>query len=456
MKKRVEEISSHPLNEEIYSLSNVDDLVFSIAEKGLLQPIILNQHDQIISGHRRFSAVKELGWDEVECEVVETTSQEEEAELLVHHNKQRVKTWKERVSEAQILFPLFRKGQGKRTDLTSVRTNRGSARDMVASTLGIPPTTLHKVLKIFELDPEMLDLVDKGQTTLHQAFVEVRKRQDDKEALAGRNRIGTPLTKEEDFQIYYKSSSNLSELEDQSVQLIFTSPPYWKKRVYVEGSIGNEPTPADFVDGLVSHLRECKRVLNDRGSFFLNLGDSRVDGNLQNIPHRVVIGLQDEGWILRSSIVWKKTNPKPQSAKDRLSETYEMIFHLVKQRDYHYIPTPTEPIYKLKEARSVYHRGGTDRKRNVVYPVFYNTDGKNMGDYWDEDVIKTAVEKNMKGQEGDLVHPAPFPEQLVILPLLQTTNENDLVLDPFSGSHTTGRVANRFGRRYVGYDIHDY
>ena len=79
-----------------------------------------------------------------------------------------------------------------------------------------------------------------------------------------------------------------------------------------------------------------------------------------------------------------------------------------------------------------------------------------MGDYWDEDVIQTAVEKNLKGQEGDLVHPATFPEKIVILPLLQTTNEGDLVLDPFSGSHTTGRVANRFGRKYVGYDIHDY
>ena len=183
MKKSVVEITPHPLNEKIYSLSNLDDLVRSISQKGLLQPLILNQRNQILSGHRRFTAIKELGWTEVECEIVETKSQEEEAELLVHHNKQRVKTWKEKVSEAQILFPLFHKGQGKRTDLTSVRTNRGSARDLVASTLGIPPTTLHKVLKIFELDPEMLDLVDKGQTTLHQAFVEVKKRQDDREAL---------------------------------------------------------------------------------------------------------------------------------------------------------------------------------------------------------------------------------------------------------------------------------
>ena len=98
MKKSVVEITPHPLNGTIYDLSNIDDLVFSIEEKGLLQPLILNQRNQILSGHRRFTAIKELGWTEVECEIVETKSQEEESELLVHHNKQRVKTWKEKVA----------------------------------------------------------------------------------------------------------------------------------------------------------------------------------------------------------------------------------------------------------------------------------------------------------------------------------------------------------------------
>lgn len=65
---------------------------------------------------------------------------------------------------------------------------------------------------------------------------------------------------------------------------------------------------------LSEHLRDCKRVLNDRGSFFLNLGDTFYNGNLQNVPHRVVLKLQEQGWILRNTIIWSKTNPKPSSS----------------------------------------------------------------------------------------------------------------------------------------------
>ena len=78
------------------------------------------------------------------------------------------------------------------------------------------------------------------------------------------------------------------------------------------------------------HLRDCKRVLNDRGSFFLNLGDTFYNGNLQNVPHRVVVKIQLQGWILRNTIIWAKTNPKPSSSKTNLTPSYEFIFHLIK------------------------------------------------------------------------------------------------------------------------------
>jgi DNA modification methylase len=82
-------------------------------------------------------------------------------------------------------------------------------------------------------------------------------------------------------------------------------------------------------------------------------------------------------------------------------------------------------------------------------------DGKNIGDYWDESVVRTAVAKNKPSLDG-LEHPAPFPEQIITLPILQTTDEGDLVLDPFMGTGTTGKVANNLDRRFVGYDVGDY
>jgi len=122
------------------------------------------------------------------------------------------------------------------------------------------------------------------------------------------------------------------------LDLIFTSPPYWNKRTYDDeaSGLGNEKSPKEYVENLVSHFRDSKRVLKDTGSFFLVLGDTYLNKNLQNIPHRVTIGLQDEGWILRNTIIWKKTNPKPVSSKDNLSPSYEFIFHFVKTYQYKY------------------------------------------------------------------------------------------------------------------------
>ena len=108
----------------------------------------------------------------------------------------------------------------------------------------------------------------------------------------------------------------MTELKDGEVQTIFTSPPYWNKRKYVKnGSIGEEQTPDQYVENLINHLEDCKRVLSNKGSFFLNLGDTYLNSNLQNIPHRVAIGLQDRNWKLRNTIIWSKTNPKPSSSK---------------------------------------------------------------------------------------------------------------------------------------------
>lgn len=124
----------------------------------------------------------------------------------------------------------------------------------------------------------------------------------------------------------------MSELKDGEVQTIFTSPPYWIKRLYLEeGGLGNEKTSSEFVYNLTEHLRDCMRVLNSRGSFYLNLGDTYFNTNLQNTPHKVIISLQEQGWILTNTILWSKTNPSP--SKTNLTPSYEFIFHLVKSND---------------------------------------------------------------------------------------------------------------------------
>jgi len=94
----------------------------SISEVGLLQPLTIDIHNQVISRNRRFESIKRLGWEEVEVEVKEVKKGEEEL-FLIHYNKQRIKSFKELINEYLTLDRIYRKGQGKRTDLTSVKSN---------------------------------------------------------------------------------------------------------------------------------------------------------------------------------------------------------------------------------------------------------------------------------------------------------------------------------------------
>ena len=125
MKVKVSTLTHHPKNREIYDLSSIDELMLSISEVGLLQPLTIDTHNQVISGNRRFESIKRLGWKEVEVIVLEVKEEEEEL-LLIHFNKQRIKSFKELINEYLTLDNLYRKGQGRRTDLTSAKFGKGS------------------------------------------------------------------------------------------------------------------------------------------------------------------------------------------------------------------------------------------------------------------------------------------------------------------------------------------
>lgn len=135
----------------------------------------------------------------------------------------------------------------------------------------------------------------------------------------------------------------LSELPDGIMQACITSPPYFGLRDYgVDGQIGLEGTPQEYVERLVDVFREVKRVLAGDGTLWLNLGDSYAGSwgtsalwgvkpkDLLGIPWRVAFALQADGWCLRSDIVWAKPNPMPESVRDRPTRAHEYVFLLSK------------------------------------------------------------------------------------------------------------------------------
>ena len=453
MKVRVSKLSPHPLNRKIYQISSIEELMSSIEEVGLLENLVINQQNQVISGNRRLEALKRLNWKTVDCDRIHL-KKKDVPKYLIHYNKQRIKTCRELLNEVKILLPMLQVGQGKRTDLTSVRANKGfSARDVLAEEIGISSSQIAKLLFIDKEDASFIDFIDEGITTINQAYLLVRRMKKEKEGRRN-NSNGKKLINGDGFTFYNKSSCSMDEIGNDEADLIFTSPPYWNKRKYSESDgLGNERKPQKYVDDLSSHLDDCKRILHPKGSFFLVLGDTFHDGNLLNLPHKVVLHLQERGWLLRNTIIWSKTNPKPQSSKNNLTPTYEFIFHLVRGLDYKYQHTLSPLKNTTKPSHPPRHRD-INIRRKKEYPYIPRS-GKNMGDFWSGEIVRVAV-VNQASIKSNVEHPAPFPEDIVTLPILQTTIEGDLVVDPFMGTGTTGKIANRYGRRFVGYDIRTY
>lgn len=454
MKVKVSELSHHPLNSEVYKVDNVDDLIESINDIGLLEKLIVNPKYQVISGNRRLKALTQLNKEEVEVEMIDLKDSNEELKFLIHYNKHRVKSVSERLNEIKHLKNLYSIGQGKRSDLS--KKGKSNYRKRISKELSMSENTLYKLLFIDKNSPELINEIDKGLFTISQAYRECKK-QIDKEYSTQSTPLLEPSTNKinTNFSLYNKSSEILNELNDNSIDCIITSPPYFNKRVYTnKGELGQEKSVSEFVDNLVDHLKDYKRVLKDTGSFYLNIGDSYLDGELQLIPHRVSIKLIEKyGWILKHSIVWKKTNPLPSSSEKRLTNSYEYIFHFVKSKKYRFNKFGYPISQNTKPSTSPnYHSD------NGVYsPYIPSPDGmRKQHDFLDDDIIQTSVSNNSFLEKyGIKKHPALFPSSIPLFCLLQSTVEGDVVLDPFMGSATTGVTSIRLNRKFVGYEINN-
>lgn len=295
--------------------------------------------------------------------------------------------------------------------------------------------------------------------------------------------------------------AGLAELPDESVHCVVTSPPYWGLRDYgVDGQIGLEATPAAFVARMVEVFREVRRVLRKDGTCWVNLGDSYANdgkwggssggkhvealhGNtgigrgktttglkpkdLIGIPWRVALALQDDGWWLRSDIIWSKPNPMPESVTDRPTKAHEYLFLLTKAERYHYdadaikekaaypdgpnspesIASPygqgfTRNAPKVADGRKALHADTYSRHRSSIdggQSLQSEPDGRrNKRSVW---TIATAPFAE--------AHFATFPPELPEICIKAGCPVGGTVLDPFGGAGTTGLVADRLQRNAI-------
>lgn len=306
----------------------------------------------------------------------------------------------------------------------------------------------------------------------------------------------------------------LSQLPNDSIDCVITSPPYYMKRQYLGGGIGLESTYQEYIDNLLKIIKEIHRVLKPTGSFWLNIGDSYKNKQLLNIPHRIAIRMQDEqNWILRNTVVWDKLKGAMSQSKDSLGCEYEPMFHFVKKKNGYYydadsvrkkprkahvengavvsatgvsgvryrrkIELSTELNQEQKESAFMALDNVLERIKNGELSDFRmvikggnqrvtNGDTANLsgrakelqekGFYFlfynpNGSMISDVWQIIPEDTQGRKLHFAPFPEDLVKTPIILTCPKDGIVLDPFAGTGTTCYVAAQLQRKSIGIDM---
>lgn len=287
----------------------------------------------------------------------------------------------------------------------------------------------------------------------------------------------------------------LRELPAESVQCVVTSPPYWQLRDYgAEGQLGLEPTPQAFVAALVDVFREVRRVLRRDGTCWVNMGDTYTgarcgslggssltsqtaqiasrkarhalalrdgsnrkragavpDKSLVGTPWRFALAMQDDGWVLRSDIIWHKPNPMPESVRDRPTRAHEYVFLFSRGQRYYYDAAAiAEPLLHPADSTAEDAARAFSRRRATVPTVRQERamldaptpTTKNARSVWSIPTTPSGFE-----------HFAAFPRSLARRCIAAGSGPNDVVLDPFAGTGTTAEVALRMGRGAIAIEL---
>lgn len=257
--------------------------------------------------------------------------------------------------------------------------------------------------------------------------------------------------------------------EGVEVQTCITSPPYFGLRDYgVDGQIGLEETPEEYINNLVEVFRCVRDILSDDGTLWINIGDSYFSNrksssveskvyeglkpkDLIGIPWMLAFALRNDGWFLRQDIIWNKPNSMPEAVTDRCGKSHEYIFLLSKSKSYYFdhiaIKEPVSAATLLDGRMQRGTRGTKGEYAAIDGNCGFSEDGmRNKRSVW------TVNTKPYLG-----AHFAVFPEALILPCVLAGTKINDIVLDPFMGSGTTAAVAKKNNRNYLGCDLNiDY
>ena len=286
----------------------------------------------------------------------------------------------------------------------------------------------------------------------------------------------------------------LKNFPDESINCSITSPPYYGLRDYhKKEQIGREKTVEEYLDRLINVFREVRRVLKKDGTCFIVIGDSyagtsskkeqrdpkypkgrngqnpsitqKVLGykskDLMGIPWRLAFALREDGWYLRSDIIWHKENAMPEACKDRPTRSYEHIFLLSKSPRYYYdYDSLAEPMKEVSKKRYVRGRSKENKylNENSGAKIQKINEARGYGQYKGDNIPQFRNKRdiwtiNTTSFRGN--HYAAFPPKLAEICMIAGCPKGGIILDPFIGSGTVGLIALLHNRKYIGIELNE-
>jgi len=457
MKIPVADLIFHPKNGEIYTLSNIEDLMTSIEDVGLLQSLVIDQDYQVISGNRRLLAVRRLNWDDVDCDIINVEDTDAPS-IIIHFNKQRIKTCREMLNEAKILLPLYKIGQGRRTDLLTydLQITGRKTRDAVGEAVGVSGSQIQKLLYIEKIQPSLIEYIDTGEISVLQAYSQVRQ-------LGSSNRKRQIPVPSNDVSVNTFSVMTgdceqlLPSLDENSFETCITDPPYGLGMAHWDHSVPS-----------VEIWKQLYRVMKP-GSFLLSFASPQL-------YHRMAVAIEDAGFLIKDQIMWMTTTRMPK--RNRLKSAHEPITVAQKppegsleQNQQKWgcglIDIDVGRVAWNGELPPDYALGGFQR---TIYGAASTTGAKHLGTVspntkgrYPSNIIgevnpehqkyfySPRASRTEKGDDNN--HPTVKPVDLMRYLVKIYSPIGSKVIDPFCGTGTTGIACRAENRDFVGIEI---
>jgi DNA modification methylase len=461
----------HEKLKKMKSNVNYEKLKVTISKFGIIKPIDVVEDlgvESIVDGVRRWMAALDLGFQEVPVNYVSPA----EGDVILDsslRNTTEKRTTRELVDSVKYILEELGTSQGKKRtdfgrfdsddDFGEVGKDRFSLAGKILD-IDFSPVQLRKLIKIDDFDKKsgnlkmsLIDAIDKEGLSISRAYnIGARIELEQRNKTDFETELRCPI-KENNYKLYNVDNKTAHEyLEDESIDLEYHSPDYVGgirnyRNVDKNDQLGQKDAES-YIIGLVDLYGSIRPKLKDTGSLVINISDVIRNNRSLAIPQRLTAAMIEDGWDFIQEVQWKKENPTPLSNYKGFRPSVEKMLHFAKDAD----------KFLWRDLRYDSGNGTYDIKKSGK-KFYVDSPCKNFENFLTDQLVGNLIEtpvfnhKGHKDIDPDYNHQAPQSENIPLLFILHLTKPGMVVSDLFSGSGTTGAVALKFGRNFIGFDL---